>query len=235
MSGLPLIVIRPEPGAAATLAAARAMGLDARAFPLFAIDPVDWQAPDPAAFDVVLAGSANVFRHGGPALKDLVRLPVHAVGETTAEAARAAGFTIAATGAGGLQPVLSALPAGMRALRLAGSERIPIVPPAGVTMAECTVYAAKARPLPPELAALLATPAVVALHSAEAARHFAAELDRLGIARAHLALATIGPRVTASAGPGWQAVLTADIASESGLLAKAADLCHTRPNPSRGT
>jgi len=227
MSGLPLIVIRPEPGATATVAAARELGLSARAFALFEVTPVPWRPPDPADFDLILAGSSNVFRHGGDGLAALAGLPVHAVGEATAEAARAAGFTVAATGARGLQPVLSALPPGSRALRLAGAERIVLTPPEGVTMAERTVYAATPRPLPPELAELLAAPAVIALHSAEAARHLAAELDRLGLQRRQLALATIGPRVTAAAGEGWRAVLTADSPNEPALLAKARDLCHT--------
>lgn len=235
MSGLPLIVIRPEPGATATLAAARDLGITAQAFPLFAVAPVAWSAPDPADFDLILAGSANVFRHGGNGLAALAGLPVHAVGDTTAAAARAAGFTVAATGAGGLQPVLSALPSGTRALRLAGAERIALTPPPGVTMAERTVYAASPRPVGPELAALLAAPAVIALHSAEAARHLAAELGELGIDRSHLALATIGPRVSAAAGAGWQAVLTADSPDEAALLAKSRDLCHTPVQNRRGT
>lgn len=225
--GLPLVVIRPEPGASATRAAALDLGLDARVFPLFAIAPVAWDVPDPVGFDCLLVGSANALRHGGPGLAALTALPVHAVGEATAAAARAAGFTVAVSGAGGLQPVLSALPPGTRALRLAGAERIALTLPPGVTMAERTVYAAQGLPIPPELAALLAAPATIALHSAEAARHFAAELDRLAIPRASLALVTIGPRVTAAAGPGWRTVLTADTPSESALLAKARDLCHT--------
>jgi uroporphyrinogen-III synthase len=235
MSGLPLIVIRPEPGATATVAAARELGLSALAFPLFEVTPVPWQAPDPADFDLILAGSANVFRHGGDGLAALAGLPVHAVGEATAAAARATGFTIAATGAGGLQPVLSALPAGARALRLAGAERIALTPPEGVIMAERTVYGAKPHPLPPELAELLAAPVVIALQSAEAARHLSAELDRLAIPRGPLALATIGPRVTAAAGDGWRAVLTADSPNEPALLAKARDLCHTPFPDRRGT
>lgn len=235
MSGLPLIVIRPEPGASATLAAARDLGITAQAFPLFEVAPLAWSAPDPTDSDLILAGSANVFRHGGNGLAALTGLPVHAVGETTAAAARAAGFTVAVTGAGGLQTVLSALLPGTRALRLAGAERIALTPPPGVTMAERTVYAASPRPVGSELATVLAMPAVIALHSAEAARHLAAELGRLGIDRSHLALATIGTRVSAAAGAGWQAVLTADSPDEAALLAKARDLCHTPVQNRRGT
>lgn len=234
LPGLPLIVVRPEPGCAATLAAARALGLDARGFPLFAVEPMAWAAPDPAGFDLLLVGSANVFRHGGPQLAALRALPVHAVGEATAAAARAAGFTVAATGRGGLQPVLAALPPGTRALRLAGAERLALAVPPGVTMAECTVYAARPLPLPAALVAMLAQPAVVALHSAEAARHFAAQCHGLGIDRAPIRLAVIGARVAAAAGPGWHSVLCADSPGETPLLAKARDLCQTANIISRG-
>jgi len=224
---LPLAILRPEPGCTASVAAARELGLVAQGFPLFEVGPVAWAAPSPEQFDVLLAGSANVFRHGGAALTGLTVLPVHAVGETTAAAARAAGFTVARTGAGGLQPLLDLLPPGTRALRLAGAERVVLTPPAEVSMTELTVYAARALPLSAGLERLLAAPAVVALHSAEAARHFAAELDRLGLARARLALAVIGPRVAAAAGDGWRVVATAAAPSEAALLAKARDLCHT--------
>ena len=222
-----LIVIRPEPGNAATVAAARELGLAALGCPLFAITARPWDLPDPAGFDAVLAGSANAFRLGGAGLARLAALPVHAVGAATAEAARAAGFTVAATGSGGLQAVLEAIPAGTRLLRLAGEERVRLVPPPGVGMAERVVYASEPLPMPPDLVAALHRPAVIALHSGEAARHFAAECARCGIAPGDHALVTIGPRVTAAAGPGWRLVAEAPSPAELPLLAKARDLCHT--------
>jgi uroporphyrinogen-III synthase len=103
-----------------------------------------------------------------------------------------------------------------------------------MSMSERTVYAARALPLPPDLAALLTAPAVIALHSAEAARHLAAELERAGLARGAIALVTIGPRVTAAAGPGWAAVVTAERADDAALLAKARDLCQTPGKTGRG-
>ena len=222
-----LIVIRPEPGHAGTVAAAREMGLDVAGVPLFAVAPRPWPVPDPDGYDALLIGSANVFRYGGTGLHRLRGLPVHAVGETTAQQAKAHGFAVRATGAGGLQQVLAAIPAGTRVLRLAGAERVPLAPPPGVTLDEVVVYASEPHPLPDDLARLLREPAVVALHSAEAARHFAAECDRLRIDRAHLALATIGPRVSGAAGPGWRAVGEAGSPADLPLLAKARDLCHT--------
>ena len=63
----PLYVIRPEPGCAATMRAARAMGLEAHGFPLFEVRPLGWDAPPAASFDALLIGSANALRHGGAA------------------------------------------------------------------------------------------------------------------------------------------------------------------------
>lgn len=224
---VPLIVIRPEPGNAGTVAAATGMGLTALGAPLFEVKPCDWQPPPVEAFDALLAGSANVFRLGGPDLAAYRHLPVHAVGATTARAAAAKGFVVTATGVGGLQTVLARVPAGTRLLRLAGEERVALAPPAGVSITERVVYASEAVPLPADLAQVLRQPAVVVLHSAEAARHLAAECDRLGLDRQRLALATIGSRVTAAAGVGWHAVAEAESPAEVPLLAKARDLCHT--------
>ena len=224
---IPIVAIRPEPGCAASLAAARALGLEAHGFALFVVHPVAWQPPAPGQFDALLAGSANVFRHGGAALAGYRALPVHAVGATTAEAAHAAGFAIASVGSGGLQGVLDTIAPGTRLLRLAGAERIALSVPAGVTMAERTVYASEPQRMPAALVRLLERPAVVLLHSAEAARHFAAECARNGVARGRLSLACIGPRVAAAAGGGWAALATAARPEETALLAKAAELCQT--------
>lgn len=224
---IPLAVIRPEPGCAETLSAARALGLEAQGFPLFRVVAVAWKPPPVGNLDALLAGSANVFRQGGPALAAYRHLPVHAVGAATAAAARACGFTVATVGSGGLQGVLDGIAPGTRLLRLAGAERVALTAPPGVTMTERTVYASTAQPMPADLARLLAAPAVVLLHSAEAARHLRAQCARLGLARGHIHLVCIGPRVAAAADGGWASVATAAAANETALLAKAAELCQT--------
>ena len=89
-----VLVLRPEPGASATVEGARRRGLDAVAVPLFSIDPVAWDPPE-AAFDGLLLTSANAVRCGGEKLQSLRGLPAYTVGEATAEAAREAGFDIA--------------------------------------------------------------------------------------------------------------------------------------------
>jgi uroporphyrinogen-III synthase len=238
----PLIILRPEPGCAATLACAQALGLEAHGFPLFAIDPRAWAVPDPADFDALLIGSAQVPRHAGPGLAALAALPAYAVGEATARACSATGLTLAATGAGGLQPLLAELaPGHRRLLRLCGAERIALAPPAGVTIAERIVYAARPLAMPPELADLLPG-AVVALHSAEAARHFAGECARLGLDRTRITLVALAPRIAdaadadADADPDayWAGVSVADRADDAALLALAAALCETAPMGSKG-
>ena len=223
---VPLVVIRPEPGCAATVSAARDAGLDPQGFPLFAVTPRSWSAPPPDAHDALLLGSANAIRHAGPGLAAVRHLPAYAVGDATADVARASGITVIGQGQGGLQSVLGQLdPTHRRLLRLAGEERIALTPPAGVTLAERVVYASRAQPMPPELVKLLGEPALVALHSAEAAHHFAAECVRNGLRRARLRLCALGPRIAAAAGDGWGEVAVAADTSDRALLALARQMC----------
>ena len=220
-----LLALRPEPGLAATLERAGAMGLAITGHALSEIRAVAWDCPDPAGIDGLLIGSANAILHGGPHLAQLREKPVYAVGEATAAAARAAGFAIAMTGSGGLQGVLDAIAAPCHLLRIAGEEHVPLTPPPGVTFAEVIAYRSVALPLDPAAALLGSGKALVLLHSAATARHFAAECDRLGLARAAIALAALGPRIAAAAGEGWGAVHTAATPDEGALLQLAFDLC----------
>ncbi len=221
----PLVVLRPEPGNAATTQAARALGLTVHAAPLFAMAPVAWAVPEPDDHAGLLAGSAALFRLGGVGLDALKGLPVHAVGAATAEAAQAAGFAVAETGEGGMEPLVARLSPG-RYLRLAGERNVPLMPPAGVEVDTRVVYAARALDLPEDLAVVVQG-AVVALHSGEAAGHFSAECARLGIARGAVALACLAPRIAEKAGAGWQVVEVAETRTDEALLALAAQMCQT--------
>jgi len=222
---LRLLALRPEPGLAATLEKARALGLAITGHALSQVEPVAWACPDPAGFDALLIGSANAFVHGGPDLALLSAKPVHAVGEATAAAARAAGFAVASVGSGGLQGVLDAIPSPSHLLRIAGEEHVPLSPPAGVTFAEVIAYRTVPLPLDPAAPLLAPGTALVLLHSAATASHFAAECDRLGLAREGISLAALGPRIAAAAGTGWAALHTAPRPDEAALLALAFDLC----------
>ena len=118
-----LVVLRPEPGASATVRRARERGLDAFAIPLFEIEPVAWRAPEASGFDGLLLTSANAVRHGGDDLLELRGLPVYAVGSATADAAREAGFDVASTGDAGVERLLGSIEADLKLLHLAGEDR----------------------------------------------------------------------------------------------------------------
>lgn len=219
------LALRPEPGLSATLERARALGLAITGHPLSEIRPAAWACPDPAGIDGLLIGSANAILHGGPNLARLTAKPAYAVGEATAAAARAAGFAVAMTGSGGLQGVLDAMSGPCHLLRIAGEERVALTPPPGVTFAEVIAYRSIALPLDPAANLLASGEALVLLHSAATAAHFAAECDRLGIDRARVGLAALGPRIAAAAGEGWGAVHTAARPDEGTLVQLAFDLC----------
>lgn len=226
MAALPIIAIRPQPGCTATVEAGRALGLAIAPHPLFAIEPVAWDAPDPCAIDALLIGSANAVRHGGAGLAQFIAKPVYAVGGATAEAARAAGFTVAATGSGGLQGVIDQNVApSLTLLRLAGDEHVPLTIPAQMRIITRIVYRSQPQPLGAGLAAILGTGALVLLHSAAAARHFAGECDRLGVPRSAIALAALGPRIAQAAGGGWASAHSAVTPCEADLLALVGEMC----------
>lgn len=223
---LPVVAIRAEPGCSATVAAGRDVGLDILPLPLAEIRPVPWNMPE-GAFDGLLLGSANALRHGGPAVDNPVDKPVYAVGETTAAAARERGFTVARTGRGGLQPLLDDL-AGehLRLLRIGAREMVPLNPPGGIEIEAIVAY--ETVPLPLRDAAPLRQQALVLLHSAASAIHFAGECRRHGLHRAEISLAALAPRIAAAAGEGWAAIRTAAEPAEAALLALAREMCHDR-------
>ncbi len=88
-----ILILRPQPGADATAARARSMGLEARTAPLFTILPLDWEPPDPSEVQATLLTSANAARQAGPAAGGFADLPCYAVGGATALAAKEIGFT----------------------------------------------------------------------------------------------------------------------------------------------
>lgn len=221
-----LLVLRPEPGLAATLAGAQALGLAAHGQALSQIVPVAWDAPDPAEVDALLIGSANAFAHGGAALDALRAKPCYVVGKATADAARAAGFAVACQGEGGLQKVLDGVAPPLRLLRVAGEEHIPLAPPHGVTITTRIAYRSAALPLDAGLPVLAQGGVIALIHSAATARHFAMECERLGVDTLHITLAVLGPRIAAAAGEGWGAVHIARSPDDAALLELARDLCN---------
>ncbi len=221
-----VIAIRPEQGCSATVEAGRAMGLAIDCHPLFEIRPLAWAPPPSEEIDALLLGSANAVRHGGPGFEAFRAKPVYAVGEATATAAAAAGFTVAAAGSGELQSLLDTLAGPLRLLRVTGAEHVPLMPPHGIEIITRVAYESVPLPLPQPLAGRLGEGALVLLHSAAAARHFAAECTRCGIPRSAVGLAALGPRIAAAAGHGWREVRSAPEPREVALLALARQMCH---------
>ena len=217
-----VLVLRPEPGANATVRRAREQGLDAFAVPLFEIEPLDWGTPEPSGFDGLLLTSANAVRHAGEGLASLRGLQVYAVGEATAEAARHAGFDIAATGDSGVDRMLRSIEQDLRLLHLCGADRRePLT--AAQEIARIPVYQAKTIGNP---GLSEARGSVALLHSPRAGARFA-ELVR---DRASIAIAAISPAAAASAGGGWEVVEACEKPDDDALLALATRLCNN-PQP----
>lgn len=214
-----LLLLRPEPGLSASAARARDLGLEMLACPLFRVEPVAWQAPDPVGYDAILLTSANAVRHGGPELEKLNGLPVYAVGQATAAEASRAGFRVEAVGSRDAVALLASLPPGQRLLHLAGEDHRPIE---GASVDRRIVYrsAAIADPALPPLAGL-----VVAVHSPRAGKRLAELASRRG----QTAIAAISEAAAAACGSGWERVEAAGEPDDNSLLALAARLCHTSP------
>jgi len=207
----PIVVLRPEPGNAATATRVEQAGLVALRLPLFCVAAVAWTVPDTTQFDALLLTSANAVRHGGEGLARLRELPVVAVGEATARAARAAGFTVLLTGSGDAASVTAATTG--RLLHLAGREHHAV---AGATT--IVVYATEPMPIDGSLFA----GNVALVHSARAAARLAAIVE--GEARESIVIAALSPAVAAAAGDGWRAVEASDMPRDEALVALAVRL-----------
>ncbi len=217
-----VIVLRPEPGASATVARARELGLAAIAMPLFEVEPIAWDAPDTTSFAALLLTSANAIRHGGPALGALRALPVHAVGAATAQAARDAGFAIASSGNAGVDELLEGLEPGIRLLHLCGEDRRTPANPRQL-IAAIPVYRSRAIDPPPDLGR--AVDSLVLVHSPRAGRRVA----ELIADRGAIVIAAISGAAADAVGTGWGDIQVAPEPNDNALLALAARLCNTPP------
>lgn len=213
-----VLVLRPEPGASATMRRADERGLAAIAIPLFNIQPIGWTAPDPETFDGLLLTSANAVRHGGDQLQNFRDLPVFAVGEGTAGEARKKGFRVALVGDTGIDGLLGAIDTKLKLLHLCGEDRRQSVEAFRLVTA-IPVYRSNAV----EDLDMSPAKAVVALiHSPRAGDRFA-EL----VADPHsIAIAAISRAAADSVGTGWETVEVAEEPTDDALLALAARLCN---------
>jgi uroporphyrinogen-III synthase len=90
-----VLVTRPHPDDETTAASLRARGFDVLRAPMLRFEPVAFHDDMNARYSAVIVTSANALRGIEPHLKGhrMLELPLFAVGEHTAAAARRAGFT----------------------------------------------------------------------------------------------------------------------------------------------
>lgn len=222
-----LLVLRPEPGASATLARAQGLGWDAVKAPMFTAAACAWSPVDPTAFDAVMLTSANAARLAGEGLKSLIGLPLYAVGAASAEAARRGGFRDIRAGEGDVAALLDrAAREGIASLlHLAGREH-RAAGRKGIRIERHIVYQMDAfEALPAEAREALRGEAVALLHSPRAAALFATLLDEAGIDRSGIRIAAISPAALEAAGSGWAGMIAAPAPTDAALLAAAACLC----------
>lgn len=228
MSRAPLLILRPEPGASMTAKRAFDEGWRPIVSPIFRIEPIAWGSPAATDYDALFVTSANAVRQAGKAVKHYAVIPAYAVGDATARALKAAGFTDIRTGRGDAAMMLDAAAENgvARALHLAGEDYRDVGHDT-IAIDRRIVYRSAAIDRFGDKAqvALREGGGAVLLHSSRAAEHFGKLCDGAKIARRHIRIAALAPAVLDAAGPGWRAGVAADKPDDAALLAAAARLC----------
>ena len=115
-----VLVTRPHPDDEATAASLRARGFEVLKAPMLRFEPLPLHDDGEAAYGGVIVTSANALRGIAPQLKNspLLRLPLFAVGEHTASAARDAGFENVISASGDAGALRDRVLAGVKAKEL---------------------------------------------------------------------------------------------------------------------
>lgn len=186
-----ILVTRPAPDNVRTAVALRERGYDVHLAPMLRMETVAFALDDASTFGGIILTSANAVRALAqhPARTNLIGLPAYAVGEQTAQAARAAGFekvTVAAGDSAALRDLIAA----QTAPRRNAARRLPLLYLAGATpsrdlagelaahqipVIQQTVYRmVPERELPETVRAAFARDAIAAVlhYSADSARAF---------------------------------------------------------------
>lgn len=221
----PLVIIRPEPGSSQTAALAADKGLTAHCFPLFNAFALPWDAPESARYTGVIMTSASAARFAGSKLADYLHLPLYAVGDVTAAAAKDAGFGSVVSGDGDVNRLLGkvATLGHHRMLHIAGADFHPYEPH-GLEIDRVAVYKAELLPPPAALDDMLREHAVVLLHSPRAAAQFAKHVDEREIDRSTIAIIAISANAAAAAGQGWQKIVVSVYPRDDALVQAATTL-----------
>ncbi len=223
---LPVLILRPRDSALRTAAKVRDLGLEPIVDPLFELESIDWAPPDVSQFDSLLLTSANAVTFAGQALEKLSGLPVLAVGEKTAEAARKAGLTIAETGNGGAAELLAGLPDDqyVQILRLTGKDHVAL-DPSGRNIETRKVYQARSLPLGHNARQRLATGCAILLFSARAGQILESELQLARISPDSSRIVALSANIAAGMTLTWKGVEVAVQPTEDALLSLLPSLC----------
>jgi uroporphyrinogen-III synthase len=216
MSGVPIVVLRPEPGNGVTTARLVALDVPAISSPFFVVEPLPWQPPAHRGFDALLLTSANAARLAGSGLAALAGLPVWCVGDATAAAARSVGLAVAQVGNADAAALIA--DSADRLLWLCGEDRTVLPPSAEARVTAVPVYRVSECEIDK---AIFSRPCIALLHSTRAARRLAVLLPN----RAPVTVVAISPAVAATAGDGWADVAIASRPDDAEMVAIAAKLC----------
>jgi uroporphyrinogen-III synthase len=115
-----VLVTRPDPDNEATAASLRARGFEVLQAPMLRFEPLPFQDDADARYGAVIVTSANALRGvtKHPAGQRLLKLPLFAVGDHTAAAARDAGFEKVTSANGGAVALREAVLAAVKAKQL---------------------------------------------------------------------------------------------------------------------
>ncbi|MEO0441484.1 MAG: uroporphyrinogen-III synthase [Pseudomonadota bacterium] len=223
---LPVLILRPRDSALRTAAKVRDLGLEPIVDPLFELESIDWAPPDVSQFDSLLLTSANAVTFAGPALEKFSDLPVLAVGEKTAEAARKAGLTIAESGNGGAAELLAGLPDDryVQMLRLTGKDHVAL-DPSGRKIENRKVYQARSLPLGHDARHQLASGCAVLLFSARAGQILESQLQLARVSPGSSRIFALSDNIAAGLALTWEGVHVALQPTEDALLSLLAPLC----------
>lgn len=228
-----VVVTRPQDDSERTAAALRARGHDVLVAPLMRIEPAATEFSAGWGGLIITSAHAVIAVANHPARETLLKLPLFAVGQRSAEAARAAGFSNVSSAGGDVRDLVRLL-VSRRAdakgplLYLAGEDRaadlIGELTGRGIAAEMAVVYRAATAPFPAELTAALKAGAVDAvLHfSRRSADNYLAGAAAAGVAGAALAVrhfclsAAISEPIAAA---GANLIAVADRPDEAALLA----------------
>lgn len=221
----PVFIFRPEPGNTATCARASALGLTPISVPLFRIESVTWDAPDPKDYAVMMMTSANAARFAGPQLEHYTQIPLFAVGAATEASARDKGFAAIVAGKENVAHLLATIATlgAQKILHLCG-ESLAAQPNMGLEIDQRIVY--RSVPIPQSLGQLdeALKPVICLVHSPRAAARFAELCNAQHIEKSRISIVAISETAAKAVGSGWEKVAVAANPRDDAMLQIALEL-----------